>query len=38
MFGEIPRDLPSLQWPDITFTHIVELIGPAFAIAMLGAI
>ena len=38
MFGEIPRDLPSFQWPDITFTHIVELIGPAFAIAMLGAI
>jgi SulP family sulfate permease len=38
MFGEIPRDLPTLQWPDITFTHIVELIGPAFAIAMLGAI
>jgi len=38
IFGEIPRDLPSFQWPDITFTHIVELIGPAFAIAMLGAI
>src|SRR5690606_34291442 len=26
------------QWPDITLTRVVELIGPAFAIAMLGAI
>lgn len=37
-FGEIPRGLPSLQWPDITLTRVVELMGPAFAIAMLGAI
>lgn len=37
-FGEIPRGLPSFQWPDITLTRLVELIGPAFAIAMLGAI
>ncbi|MGB6103262.1 MAG: sulfate permease [Pusillimonas sp.] len=37
-FGEIPRGLPAFQWPDITVTRLVELIGPAFAIAMLGAI
>src|SRR5690606_5599816 len=37
-FGEIPRGLPSFQWPDITLNRLVELIGPAFAIAMLGAI
>src|SRR3546814_6781767 len=37
-FGEIPRGLPTFQWPDITLTRLVELIGPAFAIAMLGAI
>src|SRR5690606_16605846 len=37
-FGEIPRGLPSLSWPEITLTRCVELIGPAFAIAMLGAI
>jgi SulP family sulfate permease len=37
-FGDIPRGLPSLTWPEITVTRCVELIGPAFAIAMLGAI
>ncbi|NYT59620.1 sulfate permease [Alcaligenaceae bacterium] len=37
-FGEIPRGLPSFAWPNITLTRLVELIGPAFAIAMLGAI
>ncbi|MBB5213426.1 SulP family inorganic anion transporter [Parapusillimonas granuli] len=37
-FGEIPRGLPSFQWPQVTMTRLVELIGPAFAIAMLGAI
>jgi len=37
-FGEIPRGLPGWNWPDITLTRLVELIGPAFAIAMLGAI
>ena len=38
VFGEIPRGLPALQWPDITTTRVITLIGPAFAIAMLGAI
>src|SRR5690606_34060287 len=37
-FGEIPRGLPSFHLPDFTLARLVELIGPAFAIAMLGAI
>ena len=37
-FGGIPRGLPSFQWPDISAEHVIELIGPAFTIAMLGAI
>lgn len=37
-YGEIPRGLPSLEVPEITISRLVELIGPAFAIAMLGAI
>ncbi len=37
-FGEIPRGLPALQWPDLSISRLVSLIGPAFAIAMLGAI
>jgi len=37
-FGEIPRGLPALVWPPLTFERVVTLIGPAFAIAMLGAI
>jgi SulP family sulfate permease len=37
-FGGIPQGLPSLHPPAISASRIVELIGPAFAIAMLGAI
>jgi SulP family sulfate permease len=37
-FGEIPRGLPAFKFPEITLSRLVELIGPAFAIAMLGAI
>jgi sulfate permease, SulP family len=37
-FGGIPAGLPSLQIPEITAARVIELIGPAFAIAMLGAI
>lgn len=37
-FGGIPQGLPSLQVPDVTLQRVVELIGPAFTIAMLGAI
>lgn len=37
-FGGIPRGLPSFQLPEITADRVIELIGPAFTIAMLGAI
>jgi SulP family sulfate permease len=37
-FNGIPRGLPSFQLPDLKFSHMIELLGPAFAIAMLGAI
>lgn len=37
-FGGIPSGLPSLQLPDVSAARVIELIGPAFAIAMLGAI
>lgn len=37
-FGGIPRGLPALGFPEISLPRVLELIGPAFAIAMLGAI
>jgi SulP family sulfate permease len=37
-FGGIPRGLPTLHLPEVTLSRVIELIGPAFAIAMLGAI
>jgi SulP family sulfate permease len=37
-FGGIPRGLPSLAWPDLSIANVLMLIGPAFTIAMLGAI
>lgn len=37
-FGGIPSGLPSFQVPEITLTRALTLIGPAFTIAMLGAI
>ncbi len=37
-FGGIPQGLPELTLPEFSFSQIVQLIGPAFAIAMLGAI
>jgi SulP family sulfate permease len=37
-FGGIPQTLPAFHWPEITSARIIELMGPAFAIAMLGAI
>ena len=37
-FGGIPHALPSLHWPDIGLTEVIQLVGPAFAIALLGAI
>lgn len=37
-YGAISNTLPSFQLPDITLERIYMLIGPAFVIAMLGAI
>jgi SulP family sulfate permease len=37
-FGELPRGLPMPHWPDSGLDRIVPLIGPAFTIALLGAI
>lgn len=37
-FGSLPSSLPSLQLPDLSFAKVVNLIGPAITIALLGAI
>jgi SulP family sulfate permease len=37
-FGGIPTGLPVPTLPDLSFTQILTLIGPAFTIALLGAI
>ena len=37
-FGGIPQGLPSIKMPAISVSRIIELIGPAFTIAMLGSI
>lgn len=37
-FGGIPRQLPHFALPDMNFSKIIELMGPAFTIMMLGAI
>lgn len=37
-FGGIPQGLPGFHFPDVTPARIIELLGPAFTIAMLGAI
>lgn len=37
-YGGIPQGLPEFQWITIDMTHILQLIGPAMTIAMLGAI
>jgi SulP family sulfate permease len=37
-FGGIPQGLPVPQFPVLTASRVIELLGPAFAIAMLGAI
>lgn len=38
LFGGIPQGLPEFKIPSMTVDRIIELIGPAFTIAMLGAI
>jgi SulP family sulfate permease len=37
-FGGIPQGLPEFSFPTVTWERMIELIGPAFTIAMLGAI
>jgi len=37
-YGDIPNSLPSLQFPNITWERVKQLIGPALVIAMLGGI
>lgn len=37
-FGGIPQGLPGFSFPSVTWNKVIELIGPAFTIAMLGAI
>jgi sulfate permease, SulP family len=37
-FGGIPQGLPQFSFPTVTLAKIIPLIGPAFTIAMLGAI
>ncbi len=37
-FGGIPSGLPTLHLPEVSATRVIELIGPAFTIAILGAI
>lgn len=37
-FGGIPQSLPHFQWPTMSFSHSLDLVGPAFTIALLGAI
>lgn len=37
-FGGIPQSLPAFTLPTVTLARVIELIGPAFAIALLGAI
>ena len=37
-FGGIPTGLPNLGFPEVSLPRVLELLGPAFTIAMLGAI
>jgi sulfate permease, SulP family len=37
-FGGLPRALPDLHWPQLTLAQMLTLVGPAFTIALLGAI
>ena len=37
-FGEIPRHLPHFHFPTVTLGDSLDLVGPAFTIALLGAI
>jgi len=38
MFGGVPAGLPALKIPNVSVNMVLELVQPAFAVAMLGAI
>lgn len=38
VFGEIPQALPKFLFPNFSSINLIELLGPAFTIALLGAI
>lgn len=38
VFGKISQELPAFHFPTPSFSEVIELIGPAFTIAFLGAI
>lgn len=38
LFGGIPQTLPHFAWPEMSFHTLLALLGPAFTIALLGAI
>ena len=37
-FGGVPLGLPHLTWPHVSANMVIELVQPAFAVAMLGSI
>lgn len=37
-FDGIPTGLPSFHWPELSLSRFIQLLGPAFTIALLGAI
>jgi SulP family sulfate permease len=37
-FGDIHAGFPHLSWPSVSLAHVRELVGPAMAIAALGAV
>jgi sulfate permease, SulP family len=37
-YGDIPRTLPAPSFPSVTMAQVFSLVGPAFTIALLGAI
>ncbi|MBS0271207.1 MAG: STAS domain-containing protein [Proteobacteria bacterium] len=38
VYGEIPKGLPRFTLPEMSLSQIISLVGPAFTIALLGAI
>lgn len=38
VYGEIPKELPEFIFPSFSLSQLIALIGPAFTIALLGAI